>query len=172
MTADQDLEKEGTSRILHGFRTYFHRRLGKIWGQCGERLFVGNGVREHFGDHILILIDRMGDYVLRCIYVDPHRGIDVPVPQHLLHRFYVYAGIVQSCTIGVPQHMTLDPREKERIRAAARADDLFIAFSDDSFQSSVQCVLVMDAVFLIQEYEVVVPVNIALTLDFQVCSFQ
>ena len=41
MATDRDPDKIGTSRILNGFRTYFHRRLGKIWGQCGEMVLVG-----------------------------------------------------------------------------------------------------------------------------------
>ena len=38
---DRSLVKIGTSRIPHGFRMYLFRRLGKKWGQCGERVYVG-----------------------------------------------------------------------------------------------------------------------------------
>ena len=64
--------------------------------------------------------------------------------------------------------MAVDPWEKGRIWLAALAYDFFIALFDDSLQSSVQGVLIMDVEVLIQEYEVIVSIDIGLTLDLQI----
>ena len=80
--------------------------------------------------------------------------------EHGLHCLDVHSGIVEPGSVGMPQHMAVDPGKEKRIIRITGEHDLSVTIPDDPLERFIKGGVIVAAVEAVQEDEIAVAINV------------